>query len=200
MENESSIVYQENKKTGVVYVYENHPFWDSEKKRSRATRKILGKLDPATGKIVPTKGHNAKNPPAEASAPLVDSRQIIKKILDLLKLFMCETLAKRLLSMILIVAGVSDDPITEWTNLSGQSVRTLRKSIACNEDIDSLFHVGGGGRKSKLAGVEKSIIEEINNNNYHSHQQIADMIQEKHGIKVSLPAISRLLKKTASNA
>jgi transposase len=199
MENESSIVYQENKKTGVVYAYENHPFWDSEKKRSRATRKLLGKLDPATGKIVPTKGRNAKEPPVEASAPWGDTGQIIKKILVFLKLFMCETLAKRLLSMVLIVAGVSDNPITEWTSLSGQSVRALRKSIACNEDIDSLFHVGGGGRKSKLADVEKSIIEEINNNNYHSHQQIADMIQEKYGIKVSLPAISRLLKKTASN-
>jgi transposase len=63
-----------------------------------------------------------------------------------------------------------------------------------------LFHVGGGGRKRKLVDVEDAIIEEINNNHYHSHQQIADMIRERYGIKVSLPVISRLLKKTGQAA
>jgi transposase len=198
MEKEPSIVYQRNKKSGVVYAYENHPFWDSEKKRSRSTRKLLGKLDPTTGKIMPTKRHNAKKSIVEISEPSIDSGQIIKKILDFLKSFMCETLAKRLLSMVLITLGISDDLITERTGLCGQSVRTLRKSIS-DGNIDSLFRVGGGGRKRKLADVEDIIIKEINSNNYHSHQQIADMIQKEYGIKVSLPVISRLLKKTVSN-
>jgi transposase len=198
MENEPSIVYQKNKKTGVVYAYENHPIWDSEKKRSRATRKILGKLDPATGTIVPTRSRNAKEPTGEMATPLVDSGQIINKTLAFLKLFICETLAKRILSMVLMAVGASDSLITELTGLGAQTVRALRKSLV-DEPIDSLFHVGGGGRKRKLADVEDSIIEEINNNNYHSQQQIADMIQEKHGIKVSLPAIARLLKKTELN-
>ena len=48
--------------------------------------------------------------------------------------------------------------------------------------------------------MEPAIIEEINSNNYHSHQQIADMVLEKYGIKVSLPVISRLLKKTGQTA
>jgi transposase len=198
MEKEPSIIYQQNKKTGVVYVYENHPFWDSEKKQSRSTRKLLGKLDPSTGDIVTTRGRNAKEPIDEMPASQIDSRQIIQKILTFFQLFMCGTLAKRLLSMALIAIGVSDNLIMELTGLCGQSVRTLKKSLA-GGDIDSLFHVGGGGRKRKLVDVEDSIIKEINSNNYHSHQQIADMIQEKYGIKVSLPVISRLLKKTGSN-
>jgi transposase len=198
MEKEPSIVYQQNKKTGVVYAYENHPFWDSKKKQSRSTRKLLGKLDPSTGNIVPTRGRNAKEPMDEMPPPSIDSGQTIKKILVFLQSFMCGTLAKRLLSMALIAIGVSDGLVAELTGLCGQSVRTLRKSLA-RGDIDSLFHVGGGGRKGKLADVGNSIIEEINSNNYHSHQQIADMIQEKYGIKVSLPVISRLLKKTGSN-
>jgi transposase len=47
--------------------------------------------------------------------------------------------------------------------------------------------------------VEKEIVEEIENNNYHSQQEIADMILEKFSLKVSLSAVGRLLKKTASN-
>ena len=198
MKKEPSIVFQKNKKTGVVYAYENRPFWDSEKKQSRSTRKLLGKVDPLSGNIVPTEGRSVKKTIAKMSAPSIDSGQIVKKILDFFQSLMCETLAKRLLSMILMAVGVSDNIITNLTDLGAQSVRALRKSLI-DGDIDSLFHVGGGGRKRKLIDVENSIIEEINSNNYHSHQQIADMIQEKYGIKVSLPVISRLLKKKELN-
>ena len=195
MEIGSSIVYQQNKKTGVIYAYENRPFWDSEKKQSRSIRKLLGKLDPSTGNIVPTRGRKAKKSITESPESSIDGEQVIKKVLDFLQLFVCVTLAKRLLSMVLIAVNVSDNFITELTGLCGQSVRTLRKTLI-DGDIDSLFRVGGGGRKRKLVDVEEAIIEEINKNNYHSHQQIADMISEKYGIKVSLPVISRLLKKT----
>jgi transposase len=159
---------------------------------------LLGKLDTSTGNIVPTRGRNAKKSIDEMQVPSIDSEQIIKKILAFFQSFMCETLAKRLLSMVLIAIGVSDNLITELTGLCGQSVRTLRKLLV-GGDVDSLFHVGGGGRKGKLIDVEDSIAKEINSNNYHSHQQIADMIQEKYGIKVSLSVVSRLLKKTGSN-
>ena len=198
MEKEPGIVYQQNKKTGVVYVYENHPFWDSGKKQSRSIRKLLGKLDPSTGNIVPTRGRKTKKSITEPPEPSINDGQIIKKVLDFFELFMCVTLAKRLLSMVLIAVNASDKLITELTGLCGQSVRTLRKTLI-DGDINSLFHVGGGGRKRKLVDVEDAIIEEINSNNYHSHQQIADMIQAKYGIKVSLPVISRLLKKNESN-
>jgi len=194
MEKEPGIVYQQNKKTGVVYVYENRPFWDSTKKQSRSIRKLLGKLDPSTGNIVPTRGRSTKEPKTRTPEPSIDSGQIIKKVLGFFQLFMCVTLAKRLLSMILIAVNISDKLVTELTGLCDQSVRKLRKTLI-DGDIDSLLHVGGGGRKRKLADVEDAIIEEINSNNYHSQQQIADMVLEKYGIKVSLPVISRLLKK-----
>jgi transposase len=199
MEKEPGIVFQQNKKTGVVYAYENRPFWDSEKKQSRSTRKLLGKLDPSTGNIVPTRGRNTKESKTGTPEPSIDGEQVIKKVLDFFQLFMCVTLAKRLLSIVLIAVNVSDNLITELTGLCGQSVRALRKTLI-DGDIDSLFHVGGGGRKRKLLDVEDAIIEEINSNSYHSHQQIADMIQEKYEIKVSLPVISRLLKKTNQTA
>ena len=69
----------------------------------------------------------------------------------------------------------------------------MKKSIETGE-LDSLFHVSGGGQKGKLSNVETEIINEINQNKYHSQQEIADMVFEKFGLKVTQPTISRFLK------
>jgi len=129
--------------------------------------------------------HNNEKPYAE---------QVVKAVIAFLQLFMTETLAKRLISIILIVTGAPNKRVTELTSLCDKSVRTLIKSLESG-DIDSLFHVGGGGIKGKLSDVETEIINEINNNDYRSQQQIADMVFEKFGIKVTQSTISRLLKK-----
>lgn len=49
-----SIVKVYNKKVGVTYVYESESYWDKEKKQPRNRRKLIGKIDPVTGEIVPT--------------------------------------------------------------------------------------------------------------------------------------------------
>lgn len=51
----TAIVYQTNKKTGVIYAYESVSYWDKEKKQSRAKRKCIGRVDPETQEIVPTR-------------------------------------------------------------------------------------------------------------------------------------------------
>ncbi|MDY6973397.1 MAG: IS1634 family transposase [Thermodesulfobacteriota bacterium] len=51
----AAIVFQTNKKTGVTYAYESISYWDSEKKQSRAKRKCIGRVDPETNKITPTR-------------------------------------------------------------------------------------------------------------------------------------------------
>lgn len=59
----AAVVYQKNKKSGVVYVYESISHWDKEKKQSRAKRKCIGKLDPETKEIIQTnkRKHKRKN-------------------------------------------------------------------------------------------------------------------------------------------
>jgi transposase len=109
---------------------------------------------------------------------------------------MRETLAKRIISMVLLAAGLTNDQVTEYTRLCNKSVRVLRKAVVSG-DMTGLFTMGSGGRKRKLQDVEEDIITEVDKGNYSSRQEIADMIQEKHGIKVSLPVIGRLLKKGA---
>lgn len=50
-----SIVKATNKKTGITYVYESESYWDKEKKQPRNRRKLIGKIDPETGEVVPTR-------------------------------------------------------------------------------------------------------------------------------------------------
>jgi transposase len=97
------------------------------------------------------------------------------------------------MGLALIAAGLPNVRITELTGLCDRSIRYLKKALA-DGDTQNIFTVNGGGRKGKLADVEKEILEEIENSNYHSRQEIADMILEKFDIKVSLFAVGRFLK------
>jgi hypothetical protein len=50
-----AIVYQTNKKTGVTYAYESVSYWDKDKQQSRAKRTCIGRVDPKTKMLVPTR-------------------------------------------------------------------------------------------------------------------------------------------------
>jgi hypothetical protein len=54
-----AIVKVHNKSRNVTYVYESISYWDKELKQPRSHRKLIGRIDPATGDIVPT-GKRAK--------------------------------------------------------------------------------------------------------------------------------------------
>ena len=58
------IIYQKDKRTGITYAYESKAVWDKEKKQSRAHRRLIGKVDPDSGEIVPTDGHGRKRSPS----------------------------------------------------------------------------------------------------------------------------------------
>ena len=55
-----SIIYQKDKRVGITYAYENESYWDKEKKQPRSRRKLIGRLDETTGKIIPTDGRQRK--------------------------------------------------------------------------------------------------------------------------------------------
>lgn len=50
----ASRCYHRNKKTGVTYVYSVESYWDKEKKAPRNRQVCLGRLDEATGEVVPS--------------------------------------------------------------------------------------------------------------------------------------------------
>lgn len=126
------------------------------------------------------------------------SLKVIKAIYSYLQLFISPVIARRIISIILIIAGTRNSYITELTGLSERGIRDLKNQLV-NDDTNSLFEIKSGrGRKSKLKDVESQIIKEIENGNYQTLQQISDMIQEKFQINVSIMSVSRLLKKTKS--
>ena len=63
-----SIVKNKDRRTGVTYVYESESYWDKDKKQPRAHRKLIEKIDEATGNIVPTDGRGRRRKDAEPSA------------------------------------------------------------------------------------------------------------------------------------
>ena len=56
-------VKQLDKRSGITYVYESISYWDKEKKQPRSKRKLIGRLDPSTGDVIPTdgRGHRRKD-------------------------------------------------------------------------------------------------------------------------------------------
>ena len=126
--------------------------------------------------------------------------RIIQSVIHFLNLFLPVTLAKRAAAMILIAAGVSDERVTGLTGLCDRSVRALRKALREGEPLQLLSIKKGSGRKSRTADVESQIFEELEKNNYHTRQQVADMIEEKFHIKISVSAVGKLLKKGASKS
>lgn len=50
----ASLTHHHNKKTGVTYVYSVTSYWDKAKKAPRNRQICIGKLDEATGEVVPT--------------------------------------------------------------------------------------------------------------------------------------------------
>lgn len=126
------------------------------------------------------------------------SLKVIKAISSYLQLFISPVIARRIISAILIIAGIRNSKITELTGLSERGICDLKKQLM-SDDVENLFEIKAGrGRKSKIKDIESQIVEEIEKGNYQTLQQIADMIQEKFKINVSLMSVSRLVKKTKS--
>ena len=78
-----AIIKQHDKRSGITYIYESTSYWDKEKKQPRSKRKLIGKLDPATGEIVPTDGRGKKrgkkdidNPAKRGPVPSVKTERL----------------------------------------------------------------------------------------------------------------------------
>ena len=70
-----AIVKQYHKDTDTTYVYESISYWDEEKKQSRSKRRVIGKLDPETGEIIPT-GKRGRKAKEGVSAPAGENTEL----------------------------------------------------------------------------------------------------------------------------
>ena len=65
-----SIIKQTDRRSGITYAYETTYIWNKEKKQSRSKRTCIGKIDPSTGEIVPTRGRAKKGKSQAAKLPI----------------------------------------------------------------------------------------------------------------------------------
>ena len=124
---------------------------------------------------------------------------ILKQAVEFLEIFLPKTLAKRFVAIILLAIGVPVKTATSLAGLSEKSLWTLHKQLSETDVSEIMIFHYGGGRSAKASGLEDQILAEIETHNYHTRQEIADMIFEKFHVKMSRTSVGRLLKKTASN-
>ena len=72
------MVKQYHADTDTTYVYSSEYYWDPEKKQSRSKRRLIGKIDPDTGEIIPTDGRNRKDKIKEPKEP--DYKALYEKL------------------------------------------------------------------------------------------------------------------------
>lgn len=120
---------------------------------------------------------------------------ILRQATVFLRLFLPETLAKRFIALILLAVGIPVKTAVGLSGLSERSLWTLHKQLSETEVSEIMVFHHRGGHPEKAAGLEKQILAELESGNYHTRQEIADMVSEKFGIKMSRSAVGRFLKK-----
>ena len=84
---------------------------------------------------------------------------IMKKVIQFLQVFLPVTLAKRLVAIVLLAAGVPVPRVTELTGLCNRSTRGLLKSMREGDVVKLLSIKSGSGKKSKTSGLEAEILK-----------------------------------------
>lgn len=75
-----------NKKTGVTYVYEVFEnYWDKDLKKQVTKRRCIGKIDPDTGEIIPTRTRKKKTDQPEPSPDSSHASALFSPQPDLLR-------------------------------------------------------------------------------------------------------------------
>ena len=75
-----AIVKQYHKDSDTTYVYESTSYWDAEKGQSRSKRKVIGKIDPVTGEIIPTGGRGRKKKKPDTPADVIEAKSLAEDI------------------------------------------------------------------------------------------------------------------------
>ena len=77
-----AIIDVRNKQRGVTYVYESESYWDKALKQPRSHRRLIGKRDPDTGEIVPTRRRRSADAKPDPSDTDVDYRALWERLVE----------------------------------------------------------------------------------------------------------------------
>lgn len=74
------IVHQHDKRSGITYAYESQSYRDEKTGKWRAKRKLIGRVDPKTGEIVPTDGRCRKDKVKKEPTAEPDYKKLYEKL------------------------------------------------------------------------------------------------------------------------
>lgn len=122
------------------------------------------------------------------------SKALAKEIIRYLSDFMAETMAMRIVALVLICFKA---PVWVITELSGFCTKTVYKlmKLAREGRFSELFSISGGGRPSKLADIKNQLFDILDSENFSTYKAIVRMIKDRFDINVSVSAVRRLLKR-----
>ena len=75
-------IYAFNKARNTTYVYESESHWDKDKKLSVSKRKLIGKIDPKTGNIIPTEPRGRKKSRRRENAASTPKKPNYKRLYE----------------------------------------------------------------------------------------------------------------------
>ena len=124
-----AIIRQYHKDTDTTYVYESISYWDAEKGQSRSKRRVIGKVDPVTGEIIPTgrRGRTKKQQTPDTENGTADSVETQGQ----------ESSQKRILEFELSVTELNAR-ISELEAELRRYRAALEKVRSCSEKIDGV--------------------------------------------------------------
>ena len=123
-----AIVKQYHKDTNTTYVYESTSYWDADKGQSRSKRRVIGKIDPATGEVVPTGKRGRKKQDNAFQAQSVTDASAAKDQ---------EALRNQILELELTITALKSR-IAELENENRQYMTALEKAASLSENISAV--------------------------------------------------------------
>ena len=119
-----AIVKVYNKARDITYVYESESYWDKDLKQPRSHRRLIGRIDPDTGNVVPT-GRKTKQQDSQiVASDTVDYKVLYEKALITIEqknsqilelkshLATAESVAKSLRSVINKATAILESPVS----------------------------------------------------------------------------------------
>ena len=165
--------HRTNIKTGITYVYEAVSFWNKEKNQPRNKQVCIGKLDPNTGDLIPSKRFAfeqvaQRDLTVTASAAIVGPSIVLDTItqwLSLAKLLKSSFSQEyqQILTMAYYLAAQGDPPshCQAWCNghahpcselLSSQHISEILRAITINSNLSMKLHFSHSHKSCASAG------------------------------------------------
>ena len=119
-----AIVKVYNKARDITYVYESESYWDKDLKQPRSHRRLIGRIDPNTGNVVPTGKKTKKQDSRIVASDTVDYKVLYEKALITIEqknsqilelkshLATAESVAKSLRSVINKATAILESPVS----------------------------------------------------------------------------------------